>query len=48
MSKPWFLEMTMESKPSALAGTIAKVLDASPAAQSADVSTVVRNIQSSL
>ncbi|KZP25583.1 pyridoxal phosphate-dependent enzyme, beta subunit [Athelia psychrophila] len=48
MSKAWFLEMTMDAKPSALADTIAKVLDASPAVQSADVSTGVRSIQSSL
>lgn len=48
MSKPWFLEMTMEAKPSPLAATISKVLASSPATQSMDVSTGVRSIQSSL
>ncbi|KAF7967958.1 hypothetical protein HWV62_32467 [Athelia sp. TMB] len=48
MSKPWFLEMTMEAKPSALANTIAKVLDSSSATKSVEVSTGVKSIQSSL
>ncbi|KAF7982577.1 hypothetical protein HWV62_27579 [Athelia sp. TMB] len=48
MSKPWFLEMTMEAKPSALANTIAKVIDSSSATKSVEVSTGVKSIQSSL
>lgn len=44
MSKPWFLEMTMEAEPTPLAGLISKVMNTSPSLEDVKLSNGIQEI----